>query len=256
MKLYNYLNEQRSNIINIDDFVSNVKQKCKKTLSLYQQTGKFIYRGLDNVNPVLSIDSSKSTSRVSKNTANYYTILFDYVLPSWNGWPMRSKSIICTTNYYYARTYGDIFITFPTDNCNIATCSTDDFWGAFKKYDRIGTLDDFNYELNILLGKLNLNKSDEPSVFRKTIHKLNDIISKDETSDLDGISLVNRFKNSGHKEFISFLDDIFNPSENGNKIYKPGDRLMKDKEMWMVGESYLVKYDYFKDNLIMTRLVG
>jgi hypothetical protein len=98
VKLYNYLTEQRSNIINIDNFVSNVKQKCKKILSAYQRYG-FIYRGLNNVNPVLSIDSSKSLSRVSKNTANYYTILFDYVLSLSTTYSKRRSKGCVRTSY-------------------------------------------------------------------------------------------------------------------------------------------------------------
>ena len=80
-------------------------------------------------------DSSKVT-RKSANTRNWYTLLFDHVLPAWQNYPKRSKSFICTTNMSTAQNYAalggnDGFQVHPVGNPIIGVCPRGDIWRSF-----------------------------------------------------------------------------------------------------------------------------
>ena len=106
MKLYNYLNENRSQEITEDQFDNLLEKNCSDIIKIYKQTGEYIYRGLSGGrSPYIHIDPTKSI-RKSRNTSNFYTIMFDEILPSWKQYPLRSKSIICATSIKVAMSYG------------------------------------------------------------------------------------------------------------------------------------------------------
>ena len=60
-----------------------------------------------------------NTIRKSKNTLNYYTILFSEVLSSWNKMPRRDKGLICSTYLSKAERYGKVFVVVPFDSTPI-----------------------------------------------------------------------------------------------------------------------------------------
>lgn len=90
-----------------------------------------IYRGMNNTNGIIFGDGNL-LNRKSSNTANYYTLLFDY-LPSWKKFPKRSKSFICSTSLQYAEGYGEAqFIVIPLENQKIGVCPADDIWISIR----------------------------------------------------------------------------------------------------------------------------
>jgi len=154
MRLKQFINESRGKVLSLDDTKKLLQTKCKKAVEEYKK-GNIIYRGINNYNNYLYIQPSKST-RVSLNTENYYTLINDNS-PSWEKYPKRSKSVICTTDLYRADNYGDIYIVFPFDNAKIGVCSNVDYWWSFpflKKVTSISSMDDFNYQLRFIF---NLN---------------------------------------------------------------------------------------------------
>ena len=62
-------------------------------------TEKLIFRGMKDSGDYLLIEGDKG-GRQSAHTKNYYTMLLDQQLKD-SKYPMRSKSIICTTNRNY-----------------------------------------------------------------------------------------------------------------------------------------------------------
>lgn len=96
-----------------------------------------IYRGSPNSEQIVYTDPT-TVERKSRNTSNEYTLLFSHILPSWSKWPKRSRSLICSEIYSYARGYthgsgkAEPFIVMPLDNPKIAICPHSDFWASFK----------------------------------------------------------------------------------------------------------------------------
>lgn len=116
-----------------------------------------IWRGFKNHNePILKIDPSTGI-RQSQNTTNYYTELLDHN-PHYNGWPKRSRSLICTTDWTRAKQYQDSMVgatyaLFPARGAKVAVCSGMDIWEAEAKIPFFGgyvTFPDLNYYLREL----------------------------------------------------------------------------------------------------------
>jgi hypothetical protein len=138
--------------INPDDLQYYLDRFCKD----FSWDDKPIYRGVYNSEQVklssAMLFNPKSIDRESANTKNYYTLLFDNS-PYRNGFPKRSKSLICSTDYSTALNYGDKhYRVIPFDNAKIAVCGASDFWNSFPKLSEINidSLDDFNTTINFL----------------------------------------------------------------------------------------------------------
>lgn len=128
-----------------------------------------IYRGHRKLNKEIAILTPGK--RASQNTANYYTILMSYLLPSWKDFPKRDSSFICTTSEYKARDYAldkddlfdkdDLYHVFPENGANLGICSASDIWDSCSiqlsyYFDRYDDLLDFNEAiLELYLGMLN-----------------------------------------------------------------------------------------------------
>lgn len=225
MKFYQFLNEERTQQITEEQFNTLYDKHC----SHFHSNGGEIYRGLQTILKYGFIDPTKFTRR-SANTKNYYTILFDELLPSWNGWPNRSKSIICASDMEITAGYGEPFNVYPYNNSKIGVCSQDDIWLSFEKGFDYG-LDDFNTSLNYISMYANQKELKETKQgiveLCKTIDEMNDndeldkmIESLKKLSDYVSVKLIEKYLKYRNKHFIDFLDIMFNPIKNGFKMYK------------------------------------
>ena len=70
--------------------------------------------------------------RISENASNLYTILMSDILQSWQKYPKRNKSHICTNSSNVASTYGTLYMVLPKNNTNIGVCITSDIWYSFN----------------------------------------------------------------------------------------------------------------------------
>jgi hypothetical protein len=98
----------------------------KDAIDDYIKEQKFIYRGMKNSYPVIFADGSK-LDRKAANTSNYVNKLTE-VLPSWQNWPKRTKSFICSGEHSSADGYGWVYHVIPLENQKIGSCGTNDFW--------------------------------------------------------------------------------------------------------------------------------
>ena len=102
--------------------------------------------------------------KVSENaTYNLYTRLFSGILPSWNNFPRRNRSFICSSSInkalQYSGSYDNIYAVFPKNNSKIGVCPESDIWISFKNINE--TLDQFQIKfmlalewISILIGKI------------------------------------------------------------------------------------------------------
>lgn len=110
--------------------------------------------------------------RKSQNTQNSYTRLFSGLLPSWDMYPPRNKSFICTTELSRTRGYiseNDFtrgqYIILPKNNAKIGICSFMDIWDSFiSLYEDYGlyTLENINYMIYDFIETVSLENKNIP----------------------------------------------------------------------------------------------
>jgi hypothetical protein len=109
---------------------------CKDGLSAITK-GELLFRGMDaaSAKSIFTIDASTGT-RLSRDSNNIYQLMFDSS-EDLDGFPKRSKSLICSSSIEAARPYGStIFVVFPYDGTTMAISERGDFFSQ-KIYSRI-----------------------------------------------------------------------------------------------------------------------
>lgn len=280
MRLRNFLNEERrSKKIKKEEFFELLKTKCDKALN-----GSSIYRRLDSDyddgnSTYMYVDSTKS-ERTSAYTINYYTLLMDHILPSWKGWPKRSRSIMCATkgneHLQVQDKEGYIYRVFPFDNAKIGLCSKYDIWESFlmlKKFFDSYDIPNINFFIlglekvfQKLIGLSKESASPDSQSFKGYLEDLTNFIHK---TDIDPsvirkellkgdtfaiavfVSIHYHLSQDKSQTMIQYLDNLMNPKKNGFKIIESGDKIPNNRELWIEGESLLIKKKiadkYFKD---------
>ena len=238
MRYYNFLNENRTQEITDQYFNSLLERNCSYFLSK-----KFkIYRGMKKNILFGYIDPTKSI-RKSRYSLNYYTIMFDEILPSWEGWPKRSKSIICSTSLSYAHGYGNIYEIYPYDNNRIGICSENDIWDSFKR-SFFQNLNAFSETLQNISRIFNHNlKENKESLIQ--LFEILDSYGLDEILD----KLRNNRESVGvrllkdkdkDKTTLEHFDKMFNPISNGFNNYTTLTyKHQNNKEVWIEGPCLL-----------------
>jgi hypothetical protein len=242
------LTENRSEEIDEKNALKTIEKYCSKALNIANKGSK-IFRGLGNNAITLFIDPVKFT-RVSGNTANYYTLLIDNS-PAWKEYPKRSKSIICATDHDVANHFGFVYLVLPYDGSKIGVCPHEDIWAAtLEKYKY--PLDGFNGALqNFLNNTLGIDLDDYDDtwkVFKEKIDNANKKL-KEIFKTKDKESVLASFNNNFHikynikKTFLNNLLSIVDPNGLGFKLVKAGDKLPSYNEVWTDGKSILVSTD-------------
>jgi hypothetical protein len=236
MRLQAYiLNEGRSRKISEDRAKDLLTSKCSDSLKAWKKNdGSYIFRGVDNINDYLRINSSVKKERMSANTTNEYTFLINHILSSWKKYPLRN--IICSTSDKNAGHYGTTYNVFPVNGTRIGVCSNEDIWFSFRKSGilNLDNVNDFIFNLEAM----NYNASELSSLVRR--------LTKDEVDKMDLIKfdLLPLDKWDEKDTFYTFLDNVLDPDANGFKLKKAGQSLPKGKEVWFNGEAVLItKHD-------------
>lgn len=232
-------------------------------------SGLSIFRGVRELHaqiPAAFVKPSEYTRR-SANTTNYYTTLLDN-LPSWQKYPKRSKSIICTTDFDRAEGYSynkNTFYVFPAEGSKVGICPQNDIWKSFKEFDYENweDLSIFNISMNSLLkiyGNLTKNYYVDDSNYnamleafdyitehKQKIYDAAEILSKDVWYGRNIILDVwkrPRFKTQTFFDFIN--KSLLNPDYNDFKLqtYNNNFIAQDEKELWTDGDSVLINYDY------------
>jgi hypothetical protein len=112
---------------NPEEVLNLLRTECSESFSLIENP---IWRGMTNhTAPIVQIDPSTGI-RQSQNTSNFYTNFMDHS-PYMQGWPKRSRSLVCSSRkgiaYRYAN-MGGLYAIFPKNGVNIAVCPDYDMW--------------------------------------------------------------------------------------------------------------------------------
>ena len=233
MKFKNYLNESRSVSMPKKKAIDEIGNKCLNNLRFFYKKKEWLFRGINNTSNFLFVDPTKGKPRRSANIdTNYYTLLIDN-LPSWKEYPLRSRSIVCSTSEEYASDYGEVYIVIPYDNANIAIASEDDLWDSFK----FGSLGLFNDYLKYLFREHDLKVSNNNyQSLKNALIWLND----NNIVDYDKYNIFN-----SDKDVMKSLDKLMSPDYNGFKL---GLKNMKEnREVWIQGKAILIHDNIFWD---------
>jgi len=239
------LNEGRSITIDKDKALKIIETKCSRAYSMWKKNGPedgYIFRSISgNTNPYLMIDS-RGTERRSRNTTNYYTLLFNHILKSWKRYPTRN--IICETVAAVHGFLENTYHVFPIDGTEIGVCPNADIWDSFEF-----AIDELNGFLRRTFEVLKMDVSDNnPDSLKKAIISI----------DQDDIEYVKQKTRPGpgyayiHVSHITeemniktnlyeWLDDKLDPEGAGFKLVRSGDRLPSDeREVWFDSKAVLI----------------
>ena len=134
---YFKLFESRTARLSDEEFINLAKTKCKDFLASpkYLQRIKASYDGdYSYINPKLSHRNPLMKDEGSGGVfSSHHTLLMDN-LPSWNGFPKRTQSIIGSPNFGFDPSFGDYYYCIiPYDNANFAVAPDCDLWNSSCK---------------------------------------------------------------------------------------------------------------------------
>lgn len=134
---YFKLFESRTARLSDEEFIDLVKNKCKDFLNnpKYLQRIKASYDGdYSYINPKLSHRNPLMKDEGAGGVfSSHHTLLMDN-LPSWNGFPKRTQSIIGSTNFGFDPSFGDhYYCIIPYDGANFALAPDCDLWNSSCK---------------------------------------------------------------------------------------------------------------------------
>lgn len=195
--------------------------------------------------------------RISENANNLYTILMSEILQSWQKYPKRNRSHICTNTYNVASTYGDVvYMVLPKNNTNIGVCFTSDIWYSFStKYRDVAP--EISKEIRKVLYAV-LKKRIDIRIFldaQKTIELFEEFDSKiSETNleavknNLDGIAkeiFVDLITEKS--SFLKFIEtNIFNTNRFELVNIKNFSDYNENKELWFEDTALYIEEENFK----------
>ncbi len=116
------------------EFLDLYNKNCK----LFNPSSMMIYRGNRQLEDAKFgfADPRSSSPRPSRNTYSFTMWLMES-MDEWSKYPLRSKSLICSTDYGYASGYGKTFNVIPYDNAKIGVCASMDFFDSMSKGSQI-----------------------------------------------------------------------------------------------------------------------
>lgn len=246
---YYELTEGRSEAIDEGQAMNILRKQCSSAFKAPE-----IFRGVKSNNQFMLVNPQQFT-RKSKNTSNYHTLLVDN-MASWETFPKRSESIVCSTSRNKAAVYGAGGMTYrvlPINGSNIGICAEDDWWFSFKKFDNLGiTVRDFNEDLaNMFNTVLNdLPDDDNWEMVAEWIEMV------DERLVVDDSFLSSDFADylfEHDKTVKQTLIDLLEPKSNGFELTTIENfTTTGNHEIWTDGPSLLVA-DYVYDDFIGDR---
>lgn len=175
------------------DILKILKNRCSEFLKSSKEP---IYRGFKHSSSPWFISQPSKYERKSKLGAsgNVYTVLMDN-LNSWQKFPKRSRSLICSTSGSTAKNYGQVYLVIPFDGAKWGVCPDEDIWNSFDNTleDVFDTrsLQDFNPKFSDLFDSLD-------KLFPEKLNKYDGVI---DTSDF-------KFLLSALKAMDSCLEEL------------------------------------------------
>lgn len=223
------------NILDIDRCIDYVIENCTEFIERPIKIARAIYF------PDTSYFYSEPLDRVSRDNANYYTILMDND-DEWREYPKRGKCFCCTLFMNHQIAFYDTYLVIPINNSKWGVCRTDDLYYSFDNISKYASnikrffnlLNDLSYDIglggisdnNIIEMKQDIlklqNKLYEFENIDMFINHLKDI-----KSDWDGLkpmdddqNILQFFRDFWGKNIFDEISRLINPKDNDFKLEK------------------------------------
>lgn len=181
------------------------------------------------------IDPTKYTRTSLCADNNYYTLLIDN-LPSWKGWPKRSKAIVGTTDMANAKTRAQrrtFYKVFPVKDAIIGVCPSYDIWLSFEKalydvgFSEIHNLNEFMINIRRIIELADGND----------VQTYKDLLKYDWPPEKFA-ELSVRFEpfmswKDGEPLVTGFLNRILDPDVNDFTRVRPTQSIPEYREVWI-----------------------
>jgi hypothetical protein len=239
-------------IIDMNEVVSIVKQHCSQYVS--NLPSNLIFRNMKDVKvrDKCGLVNTENTERKSENTTNYYTIFLDNN-PLCKGFPKRSKSLICSSDFYNSF-LGDKVVVIPFDNAKIGLTNKPDIWSVNIHIfgSRMLGLDDLN---SIFSSDL------EIPCDLKDFQEFDERLEKGDKAALEIFKYAFNMDNSDLKEYKDhFMDDIwqaYSPESTGFEATTGATiNNLRKQELWVEGKMLVISVYQFEEFITALKEAG
>jgi len=279
MRLQQYINERRSKDVNSVNAMKTIASKCGKAYLAATTKRSVIYRGVTGKHPTMEIDPKKGKERRSANTLNFYTLWMDNY-GTFKDYPKRGQSIICSTDYMKAVSYGkNQYIVLPQDGSKIGVVKSEDIFslGDYTPMDNdLGQISwgiyylikgYFDYAREVELGGYNMEVSppfdvdwNRMNMVNSVIHEINSLVVDDSLYDylanVVTTPMLNFWFDDAEGDLMLFYKLVMDKKRFG--LLKAGDNLQQFQynEVWTDGYCMLVDINLWEDDQFHRNLAG
>lgn len=226
---------------NVEDAIALLNKHCKQALWMLDED-RPIYRGENHI--AVTVDKTGFalvdtllSKRVSENTSNFYTLIFDNH-PGRTRFPKRSQSLICSTDKSKADEYGKSLIVIPFDGTKIGIVNRTDMWDTPMTF--LGNRRSLN-NLNRIFSYLELDEFDWNSIveFDKKL-KAGD---QGALEQLEAVSQEFGFTTDEIKtKFLESILDAYSAKRTGHTAATTATMSHKiSSEVWVGGKVMLIQ---------------
>lgn len=192
-----------------------------------------IYRGTKSSHRTYNIIEGQKGGRRSQNTSNHYTRIFDQLISEKNkAYPLRSASIIASTDRNYAKRYGTVYNVIPYDDTWIGIVPSEDIW---------------DLRVNMSVGS-------------KSLVSMNETFSKAGISSGDIDDIAEEIESMSEDDFKKYFGGNFKSQENvgqqiremydldklGLKFVQSKDYKGSQGEVWIGGKCLLIEAEQYE----------
>jgi hypothetical protein len=139
--------------VKVKKAIAYLNANCRDGLKAIS-TGGILFRGFQGgmKDSYVIMDSSKAV-RTSRDTNNLYQLMME-ASEAFKGYPKRSNSFICTTEYNDAMRYGSVYAMIPFDGTKIAVVDSNDIFNIHFTSDILNIDDDISVDdLSTIMGR-------------------------------------------------------------------------------------------------------
>lgn len=244
----------RTSKLTREQFVELIKNNCSDNIRTMIKSKKGVWRGSWKEKGMYALmDSSRATEkRTAANVRNYSNLILSNS-KTWEKFPKRDESFICSSAFSYAKKYArsDPHLVIPFDGTVIGECPADDIFESFHNvpYQDVPQFYKYvGYDVGIDFDEYDWNKFVEQNALLDRYLTSGEYKSKAESieealggyfrfGEGDADDFLRRCKKNG---ILATIDREMNPFTNGFNLTKDISLLKSNHEVWFSGKAVAV----------------
>ncbi len=231
----------RTQSISLEDSISIFKNNC----SDYDYKSPVIFRGIRNAHSIgeYNVIKPKEHKREGGYSNTTYLNLIDGS-ESWEKYPNRRESIICSTSKVVAGSFGAVYVVIPFDNAKFGVCPSYDFQQSFVDFRSM-----FGFNLHNIDSFLNIRYGATYDEIKKMIL----------SGDYNSVELSSAYQqhisdnNISNEEIFKHILELTAPDRNGFKVVSQSELVNGDNlghEAWTDSNCLLIKSTHYNNFLL------